>query len=280
MTKKTILITGATDGIGKRTAVRLAALGHCIVVHGRNPDKVSQVVTEINNVSFSSGSSGSGKAIQAVCDFSRLDAVRNFAKQLPEDLAKEHMQPQIDVLINNAGVYCNTYALSDDGFEMTIAVNHLAPFLLSHLLLPVLSSSARNVFVSSIAHERGQLKKDLWVDPGANNFNAYQAYADSKLANTLTAIEMARRYSNRNILFVSLHPGVVGTKLLKQGFGMDGRDSLEAGSDTSVYLATTNEELPAGGYFVRSALTQPAPVCLDATFPQRIYEKSAQLVDL
>jgi NAD(P)-dependent dehydrogenase (short-subunit alcohol dehydrogenase family) len=163
--------------------------------------------------------------------------------------------PRLDVLVNNAGVYKTGRALSRNGFEMTLAVNHLAHFLLTSLLLPLLkkSSEPRVVTVSSMVHTSGRI--DLENMNGELKFDAYHAYANSKLANALFANELARR--EHWLTSNSLHPGVIGTKLLHAAFNMPG-ESVARGAQTSVYLATSPEVVGVTGRYFNDCETAAA----------------------
>jgi NAD(P)-dependent dehydrogenase (short-subunit alcohol dehydrogenase family) len=242
----TILITGATDGIGRQTALDLAATGANLVVHGRSATKLERLVEELGRVA------GHGEIAAVRADLGDLEQVRGLASEVLERFDR------LDVLLNNAGVFMNEYVTTPQGHEATWAINVLAPILLTDLLVPRLRESeegGRVINVSSIAHNRGSAS---WDDVDSRrSFEPYAAYARSKLALTMLTVELARRVGERPLL-VSLHPGVVSTKLLTAGFGMQGPDSLREGAATSVYLATSPiSRLRAhqGGYFVRS---QPA----------------------
>jgi NAD(P)-dependent dehydrogenase (short-subunit alcohol dehydrogenase family) len=241
-----ILVTGATDGIGKQTALDLQKKGHEVLVHGR-------------------------KTPSYAADFGSLDEVRKLAAEV---LAKH---PKLDVLVNNAGVFVHKRALTKDGFETTFQVNHLAPFLLTHLLLGALENG-RIVNVSSMAHASGSLDwKNL---QGETDYDGYDAYARSKLANVLFTIELARRLG-ANPTVNALHPGVVSTKLLKEGFGSRGPDSHEEGAATSVFLATSREAAgKTGGYWVRSRIATPSPAARDPQAQRRLYELSASMTGI
>jgi NAD(P)-dependent dehydrogenase (short-subunit alcohol dehydrogenase family) len=237
-----ILITGATDGIGLETARQLAQQGHELVLHGRNEEKVQRARTEILR--------GAPAAVlhTAHADLADLKAVSLMATVLLTKL------PRLDVLINNAGVYMTQYRESAYGVEMTLAVNHLAHFLLTRLMLPLLKKSAdpRVVTVSSMVHSSGKI--DLTDMNGAALFDAYQAYANSKLANKLFAEELARR--EPWLASNSLHPGVINTKLLHAAFSMTGNE-VSQGALTSVYLASSPQiKNITGKYFDRCT---PAP---------------------
>jgi len=235
----TVLITGSTDGIGKQTAIKLATLGATVLLHGRDKRRGTAVLAEIQ------------KATQNphidlfVADLSSLTEV----KALAQEVRSKHNR--LNVLINNAGIYMKDRVLTTDGLEMTFAVNHLAPFLLTYSLLDLLKQNApaRIVNVSSVAHQRGSF--DVKNLQGERKFSPYGAYALTKLANILFTIELADRLVGTGITVNCLHPGVIGTKLLRQGFNIDG-DPLEDGAETPVYLATSPAlEGITGRYFVK-----------------------------
>ena len=261
---KTILITGATDGIGLATAKELARQGHEIVLHGRDEDKLLSA-RDMMHVA------APGATVQTVCaDFSDLAAVARMAHEIDARL------PRLDVLINNAGVYATERKMSRDGYEMTLAVNHLAHFLLTSLLLPLLKKSAspRVVTVSSMVHSGGRIDFDDMNC--ARNFNGYHAYANSKLANALFANELARR--EPQLTSNSLHPGVIGTKLLHAAFSMRG-DSVAAGARTSVYLATSGEVAGVSGkYFDNCRPVAASAQAQDQQLAKRLWAWSEQAV--
>jgi NAD(P)-dependent dehydrogenase (short-subunit alcohol dehydrogenase family) len=260
----TILVTGSTDGIGLATAKQLAGQGHELVLHGRNEEKAMRACNAVR-VAVPDAVLHAAHA-----DLGDLAAVARMAQDLSARL------PRLDVLINNAGVYMAEQMTSRDGFEMTLAVNHLAHFLLANLLLPLLkkSAAARVVTVSSIAHTSGRIEFDnMNCERG---YNGYHAYANSKLANALFAYELARRepWLTSN----SLHPGVIGTKLLHAGFSMQGA-SVEFGARTSVYLATSADVAKVSGkYFIDCSVAAPAAQAQDAQLAQRLWTWSEQAV--
>lgn len=222
----TILVTGATDGIGLETAKELALLGHEVVLHSRDAEKALQAAEKVRLAV-------PGAKLQTACaDMSDLGQVVQMAHELNARM------PRLDVLLHNAGVYMTQRKLSANGFEMTMAVNYFAPFVLTRWLLPVLkpSSDPRVVTVSSVAHQSGRIKFDNINSE--QEFDAYGAYANSKLADILFANALAQRESW--LCSNSLHPGVIATKLLHTGFNMKG-DTLEKGARTSVYLAISPE---------------------------------------
>lgn len=258
-----ILVTGATDGIGRETARELTRRGARVLVHGRNPGRVADTVAELRSL-------GGAPPEPVVADLASLAAVRAMAAEL----AARGVQPE--VLLHNAGVYMKRREHSADGFEMTLAVNHLAPFLLTHLLLAssVGDQLRRIVNVSSMAHNRGRIDlEDVQLLRGS--FNSYASYASSKLANVLFTVELARRLAQRKVMVNALHPGVSSTKLLTEGFEMEGSDSIEASAATSVMLCVDPGLAQAtGGYYVRG---KPAPmhaVARDVELGRRFYEVS------
>jgi NAD(P)-dependent dehydrogenase (short-subunit alcohol dehydrogenase family) len=261
---KTILITGATDGIGLATAKELARQGHELVLHGRNEDKVKRARDALLALMPNA-------ILQTVCaDLGDLASVRRMAHELSARL------PQLDVLINNAGVYKTERITSRNGFEMTLAVNHLAHFLLTNLLLPLLKKSEepRVVTVSSMVHTSGRIDFDNMN--GDQKFDTYHAYANSKLANALFANELARR--EPWLASNSLHPGVIGTKLLHAAFNMPG-ESVVTGARTSVYLAISPEVAgETGKYFSDCAVAPTAALALDQQLARQLWVWSEDAV--
>lgn len=265
--KKRVLITGATDGIGKQTAIDLVRQGHHVIVHGRSESKCLHTIEEIRHLVPS--------AVLDYCtgDLSSMASVRSLAENIL------HRFDPLHVLINNAGVYMKERVLTVDGFEMTFAVNHLAPFLLTTLLLDRLKTSApsRIITVSSVAHSRGKI--DLENLPAGNVFGGYSSYAASKLANILMTNELAERLTGTNVTANALHPGVIRTKLLITGFGaMNGTETLAEGATTSVFLATDDTVASVSGeYFVKQQRASVAPAGRDKTLQKELWELSERL---
>jgi NAD(P)-dependent dehydrogenase (short-subunit alcohol dehydrogenase family) len=262
-----VLVTGATDGIGLRTAMDIARTGAQVVLHGRSAARVDKARRAVEEAG--------GRTEGVTFDLASLASVRQGAEELARRL------PRLDVLVNNAGVFMNERVQTVDGLETTFQVNHLGPFLLTHLLLkgPLKGPRARIVNVSSIAHSRGRMNfDDLQLVRG---YQGYAAYAQSKLANILFTLELAERLPPEQLTVNCLHPGVVSTKLLIDGFGMGGSDSVEEGAATSVFLATSPEvEGVTGRYFARQREVTPAPQALDVAARRRLWELSEELCGL
>ncbi len=228
-----MLVTGASDGIGFETARALLALGHTVLVHGRHEQRAREAVVRLHTAG--------GEALPVWGDFSRLDEVVALAGQVAA--ATTHL----DVLVNNAGLYAATRSMTANGFELTMGVNHFAPFLLTQHLLPLLlnTADARIVNVSSMTHDGADF--DVTDLDLTNKWSAYGAYATSKLANLLFTRALAARH--KTLTANALHPGVIGTKLLKTGFNMQGARVVD-GARTSLYLATSPTVAAiSGAYF-------------------------------
>jgi NAD(P)-dependent dehydrogenase (short-subunit alcohol dehydrogenase family) len=264
MKDKTVLITGATDGIGKQTALELAEMGATVLVHGRDPRRAEKAVKQIKKAT------GHEKMKTLMADLSSLKQVRRMAEQVIEN------HDRLEVLINNAGVYENRHRISQDGFEMTFAVNHLAHFLLTNLLLDLIlkSSPGRIINVSSQVHASHIDFDNIQAE---KHYSAYEAYSLSKLCNILFTYELADRLQNTGVTVNCLHPGVIDTKLLKAGWGMGG-SPVTQGSKTSVYLATAPElNTVTGTYFKNMKPTESSRISYDAATRRRLWQISEQL---
>lgn len=265
--QKTILVTGSTDGIGKKTAEILAAMGHKIIIHGRNENKCKNTIAELK------AKTNNNYLDYVVSDLSSFSDVRTNFGNLATKLDK------LDVLINNAGIYAKEYKLTVDGIESTMAVNHFAVYLLTGILYPLLKNStqAKVINVSSIAHERAKL--DLTDINMQKGYNHYIAYANSKLANILFTNYLANKVPANKITFNSLHPGVISTKLLKEGFGITG-SSLEEGAATSVYLATSEDvKNTTGEYFVKKIASKTSPAANNPKLAEDLWILSEKLTN-
>jgi len=270
--RRVVLITGSTDGIGRATARALAAAGAKVILHGRSKPKVDAAIAKLTEEL-------PGAELEGVSfDLASQTAVRNGAEQI---LARV---PELHVLINNAGIYADERTLTADGIELTFAVNHIGPFLLTELLAPRLEASAtsapsRVINISSVAHTRGRLHlDDLTLSQG---WTGYAAYAQSKLANVMHALELAERHDPQRLVAYSLHPGVISTKLLRQGFGPVQGAATEAGARTPVRLAgSTTVDEPSGTYFNEGTPTQPATAARDKQARAALWDASVKLAKL
>jgi retinol dehydrogenase 12 len=275
---KVCVITGATDGIGKEAAYGLALQGATLLIHGRDPDKGARVVTELK------ARSGNSAIEFLPADFGSLADVRRFAAALME------RAPHIDVLINNAGAMFVNRTVSKDGYELTFAVNHLAPFLLTHLLLNTLKSApqARIVTTASSAHRGARLDFDDLQ--ATRKYAAMGAYGRSKLANILFTRALAKRLEGTTVTATCLHPGFVRTSIARD-LGPIPRGifrllsrfvrSAQQGAQTLVYLASAAQVQGAsGGYYFDCKLTQPAPAGQDDMAAEHLWQVSEKLVGI
>ncbi len=274
---KTVLITGATGGIGLAAAVAMARQGAHLVLVGRNQMRGLDAITEIRR------RAGSDRAEFLRADFSSLAEVRRLALAL---LAEDR---PLHVLVNNAGTMNTSRKLTVDGFEEMFAVNHLAHFLLTRLLLPRLQACApsRIVHVASNAHSfcKGMRWHDLAHE---REFSAFPAYGHSKLANILFSNELARRLRGSGVTSNALHPGAVATGIGSNN-GITGRvvplllkpffRSPARGAATTVYLASAAEiDGVTGKYFYDSKPADPKPWALDTNAAGRLWVTSEKLL--
>lgn len=279
MQDRICLITGGTNGIGKSTAQGLAHLGATVVIVGRDAQKTSQVVAEIRSAT------GNPNVDSLLADLSSQQAVRRLAS----DFKRKY--PQLHVLLNNAGGTFTTRQLSVDGIEMTLALNHLAYFLLTNLLLDTLEASApaRIINVSSDAHSGGKIDFDNLQ--GERSYSSFGPYGNSKLANILFTTELARRLEGTDVTVNALHPGFTSTGFGKNnpGFFMKIMGvvvpliarSPEKGAATSIYLASSLEvQSITGKYFVDCKVTQPAPQAADSAVAKKLWDVSTEMVHL
>ena len=268
---RTIVVTGASSGVGLAAAVQFAALGDQVAVVGRNPSRLEQAITLVR-----AAATGPEPAVFQA-DFEVFADVRRLATEL------RGAYPVIDVLANNAGGMVAKYRKTVDGFEATLQGNHLAPFLLTNLLTDRLHAG-RVVNTASDAHRRNDLDPDDLVG-SPETYSSWRAYGASKACNILFAAEAARRWPD--IFSVSFHPGVVrsnfGTGTLTKLFYKytPFLVSPEKAGALLVWLATTPAaELTGGGYYVGHKLTQPDRQASDPAVAERLWETSAEAVGL
>ena len=254
---KTILVTGSTDGIGLETAKMLVSLGHNVLIHGRNPAKLGEVERAL------SGLADSGHVESYVADLSRMAEVEVLA----EAVSEQHTQ--LDVLINNAGVFKTPDPITQEGLDVRFAVNTLAPYLLTQRLLPLLGTSGRVINLSSAAQTP--------VDPEAlvgrvklsDDFNAY---AQSKLAITMWTRSMALSLKDQGPTIIAVNPGsMLGSKMVKEGFGVAGGD-IRIGAEILIRAALSDEFAAASGQYFDNDSSQFASLHPDALDPQKSQE--------
>jgi NAD(P)-dependent dehydrogenase (short-subunit alcohol dehydrogenase family) len=276
MQGKVCVVTGATSGIGKAAAAALAKMGARIVLVGRDRERTEAAAAEIGAVS-------SAQPKVEIADLSVMEQVRGLAGRLAS-------LERIDVLINNAGLVLRERRATPDGFEHVFAVNHLAPFLLTNLLVPSLTASApaRVVTVASDAHSAARL--DL-TDPNLERgWDSWRSYANSKLANILFTRELAGRLDGTGVTANCAHPGVVRT-----AFGRDAAPLMKIGitiarpfmlsprrgADTVVYLASSPEVAGrTGGYYVKRKQRDPSAAARDDAAARKLWEISENLTGL
>jgi NAD(P)-dependent dehydrogenase (short-subunit alcohol dehydrogenase family) len=278
MDGKVVLVTGSTDGIGKRTAYSLASKGAIVLLHGRNSLRGENVKEEIHSATGNT----SLQFFQA--ELSSAKDIQKLANQIKESHGR------LDVLINNAGTFQQEQRLNDDGLEKTFAVNYLAQFQLTHELLDLLKRSAsgnasgnassRIVNVASAAHWNASAMD--WSNlQGEKRYDGYDAYARSKLAVVLFTYALARRLEGTGVTANCLHPGVIRTKLLRAGFGDYPGDTPENGARTSVYLASSPEvEGISGRYFEKCKPVRSSPISYDLELQERLWRISTELTEL
>ncbi len=278
LTGRTCLVTGATRGVGRATAEALAKLGANVIIHGRDSAAVGAVCRATLRMARG------GQVTGAVADFAALKSVRRMA----EEVAAQH--PRLHVLVNNAGTGATQRRETTDGFEWSFGVNHLAPFLLTKLLLPTVTKSApaRIVTVASMAYRRAGLDFDD-LQFQRRKYRTMQAYSESKLANILFTLELSRRVAGTGVTANCVHPGVVATNMfsslggpLGKFFGVLLRPlflSPAAGAKTSVHVASAPELATISGrFFERSREVSLDPNAQDAAAARRLWEISEDLV--
>ncbi len=275
MAGRTVLVTGGTGGIGGATALGLAMMGARVAITGRDRGRTEDAAGDIR-------AAAGGQVDAFAADLSSQSQVRRLAGEVLQRL------PRIDVLVNNAGGYWDTRHVTADGLERTFAVNHLAPFLLTGLLLERLKQSApaRVVTVSSNVQARGRIDFDDLQ--GERSYSGARAYSQSKLANVLFTYELARRLAGTSVTANALHPGVVRTSLGAEDPGVVQRlfvpftrplmKDPARGAATSIHLASApGLEQVTGRYFAGSKPRRSSKRSYDEAAAARLWQVSADL---
>jgi len=278
MMNKICVVTGATSGIGQETVKVLALKGAFVIIVGRN---VKKCIATVNSIKLHTGST----LVDYVCaDLSDLKQVYNLVRVLKQNYH------HIDVLVNNAGAYFKTRHQSMDGYEMTLALNYLSPFLLTSLLIEMLQESiqGRIINVSSNAHFKGTIHLDDLQSK--HEFEGFNSYAQAKLALLLFTYELARRLKNTNITVNALHPGLVATNFGKNNgwFRFYLRRlikrheiSVPEGSRTCIYLATSPDVADiTGGYFIQNKQVMSSDDSYDQQLAKQLWEASEILTNI
>jgi NAD(P)-dependent dehydrogenase (short-subunit alcohol dehydrogenase family) len=270
LTERTIIITGASDGIGAAAARALHAQGNRVVIVGRSPEKTRRIAAELG-VDYH------------VADFSRLAEVRTLAATLLEQY------PTIDVLANNAGGIMGDRELTVDGHEKTFQINHLAPFLLTQLLSERLIASRATVINTSSVASRLYAKFDINDVDAEKKYSPNLVYGNAKLANILFTKELDRRYADQGISTAAFHPGVVSTSFaadstspMRMVYRLFGRFLLtpDKGADTLVWLATSTPgvDWERGGYYEKRKPATISRSGQDMNLAAALWERSEEMV--
>jgi len=287
---KRILITGATNGIGKQAALQLAKMGASIVIVGRNKAKTRKVSEDIKTLS------GNEDVDMLLADLSKFDDIRHIAAEFLD------RYDRLDVLLNNAGAAFPNFQLSEDGYEMTFALNHFSYYILTNLLLDTLQrtaetqGNARIVNVSSMAHTGGGAEKGLWLDDmrsesGFRGFGGFGSYSASKLANILFTYELARRLESTKLTVNAVHPGIVRTGLVNSMSGIlnviarialrFAGVSADKGAETLVYLASSPDVAGiTGKYWADKQEKRTSDISYDLDEQHRLWQYSARATGL
>ena len=261
---KTVLVTGATDGLGRHVATELAAKGATVLVHGRNQERLEAIVEDVREQEYE----GEARSYQA--DLSSLAAVRELAERILTE------EGRLDVLVNNAGIASGKRRVSEDGVELTFAVNYLSHFLLAELLMPLLRNSApaRIVNVASA----GQSPIDFSDPMLEREYDTMRAYSQSKLAQIMFTFDLAERESNTGVTANALHPAsLMDTKMVRESFGYT-MSTVEEGAEAVVRLVVSPEvEGVTGAYFDGTSEARANRQAYDPQARERLWTLSEQL---
>ncbi|GAA4657232.1 SDR family NAD(P)-dependent oxidoreductase [Arthrobacter cryoconiti] len=268
---RTVVITGASNGIGAAAAKMLAEPGDTLVVVGRSPKRTQAIAKELEADFF-------------ITDFAELKQVRELAANLLD------RYPHIDVLANNAGGVMNKREVTVDGHEKTFQINHLAPFLLTTLMIDRLTANRSIVINTSSAANKVMARFNIDDLESQQDYSAARAYGNAKLENILFTRELQRRYGDHGVTAVAFHPGIVATgfaaestnlmKALYSGVARRLLLSSEQGADTLVWLATTTpgtDWIP-GEYYSKRKVAKASKLAYDPELARQLWDRSAAMV--
>jgi NAD(P)-dependent dehydrogenase (short-subunit alcohol dehydrogenase family) len=261
-----ILVTGATDGLGRCVALELAGRGATVLLHGRNPERCEATLQEIRR------EMGNEKSRSYLADFSSLGAVRGLAERILSD------HDRLDVLVNNAGVIVPERTESEDGYELTFAVNYLAHFLLTSLLLPLLrdAAPARIVNVASAGQSPVDFD-DVMLERG---YDGMGAYTKSKLAQIMFTFELAERLQSTGVTANALHPAsLMDTKMVLETFGHAMSTVQEGAAATLRLVASPQLESVTGRYYDGQREARASRQAYDAQARERLWTLSEKLCE-
>ncbi len=263
---KIVLLTGATDGIGKQTAFILAEKGATLLLHGKDQNKGidvrNAIIEKTNNKNI----------FYFNADFTSFEQIKSLVNNIKKDFSK------IDIIINNAGIFENDKIILGNGIEKNFMVNHLSPFTLTMQLLPLLfkAEKARIISVSSMVHAKSIDFDNLNAE---KYYSGESAYSVTKLCNILFTKGLSYMLEDKNITVNSLHPGVIDTKLLRAGWGSGIGDSVIEGAKRILYLADSEKvEKITGKYFVNDEVIDSKAITYDDDIAKKLWDLSIELI--
>ncbi|MEN8153402.1 MAG: SDR family NAD(P)-dependent oxidoreductase [Acidobacteriota bacterium] len=262
---KIVLLTGATDGIGKQTAYKLAQNGVNLIMHGKNIEKGNKIKDEIIHKTQNKN------VYYFNADFTSFPEIKNFSYEIHKKVS------HIDILINNAGIYEDKKIILKNGIEKNFMVNHLAGFSLTLSLLDLLKKTvgARIINVSSMIHAHSIDFENLNAEKYYSGDNAYSL---SKLCNILFTYELSDIFKNSNIIINALHPGVINTKLLRAGWGAMG-SSADEGAERIFYLVNSEDVENTGGkYFMNDNSIRSAEISYNKSIRKKLWNLSLEYI--
>ncbi len=276
MQDKTIVVTGGTSGIGEVAAVELAKQGARIVLVARDAERAEATLRKLRHAN------PAANPVAHMADLSRLSEMRRVAKEIGDE------EPEIDVLINNAGALFGSRQAAEGGLEMTFALNHMSYFVMTNILLPNLKATKNARIVSTASDAHNGAKLDFDDLQSARKYSGFSVYGKSKLCNILFTRELARRIAGTGVTANCLHPGFVATRFGDLSGGIMsvavriakpiGAISPAQGAKTIIYLATSSDVAgKSGGYYYKNKLAVPSAEAQNDADAQRLWEISAKI---